>query len=154
MKVRQLEEKDLVTVSALCIDAFSVAVAPSLSHEGVETFKGIASVDSFLDRMSKDNTTLVYEENGRVIGVIELKEGRHISMLFVSPDYQKKGVGRELFSAILPFVRAETITISASLNSVPAYMKYGFTCAGDPDVKAGLVFQPMVRRSQISRINM
>ncbi len=154
MQIRQLEEKDLVTVSALCIDAFSVAVAPSLPHEGVETFKSIASVDSFLGRMSKDNTILVYEKNGSVIGVVELKEGRHVAMLFVSPDCQKKGVGRELFSAILPFVRAEIVTVSASLNSVPAYLKYGFTCAGDPDEKSGLAFQPMELESQISRIKM
>lgn len=153
MKIRQLEQKDLVTVSALCIDAFSMAVAPSLSHEGVETFKSIASVDSFLDRMSKDNTILVYEKNGSVIGVVELKEGRHVAMLFVAPDCQKRGVGRELFSAILPFARVETVTVSASLNSVPAYLKYGFTCSGDPDEKSGLAFQPMELKYQTGRIS-
>lgn len=143
MQIRQLEEKDLMTVSALCINAFAVAVAPNLSPEGVETFNNIASVDSFLYRMNQDNTILVYEENERVIGVVELKEGRHVAMLFVSPECQKMGVGRQLFSAILPFITAETLTVSASLNSVPAYLKYGFTCAGDPDEKSGLVYQPM-----------
>lgn len=147
MQIRLLEEKDLVAVSALCVDAFSVAVAPSLSHEGVETFKNIASVGSFLNRMSQNNTILVYEENGRVIGVVELKEGRHVAMLFVSPDCQEMGIGRKLISAIMPFISADTITVKASLNSVPAYLKYGFTCAGDPDERAGLVYQSMELKS-------
>ena len=143
MQIRLLEEKDLVAVSALCIDAFSVAVAPNLSHEGIDTFKNIACVDSFSDRMNQGNTILVYEKNGRLVGMIELKEGCHVAMLFVSPDCQKTGVGRELISAILSFIRSKTITVNASLNSIPAYLKYGFTCAGDPGEKFGLVYQPM-----------
>ncbi len=154
VQIRHFDEKDAVAISALCIDAFSLAVAPSLSHEGVETFKSIASVDSLLIRMSEDNMILVCEEHGRVVGVVELKEGRHIAMLFVSPDYQKRGVGRDLISAILPFASAVTVTVSASHNSVPAYLKYGFTCAGDPDIKSGLAFQPMQLKSKKSRIDL
>lgn len=145
MQIRVIEEKDLMAVSALCINAFSEAVAPRLSQEGIETFKNVASVNSFLHRMSQDNTILVYEENGRVIGIVELKGGRHIAMLFVSPDCQNRGVGRELVSAILPFVSAGTLTVSASLNSVPAYLKYGFICVGEPGETSGLVYQPMQR---------
>lgn len=143
MQIRLIDEKDAVAVSALCIDSFSVAVAPSLSLEGVETFKNIASENSFLERMTKDSTILVCEEHGSIIGVIELKRGQHIAMLFVSPDRQETGVGRALFSAILPFVTEETVTVSASLSSIPAYLKYGFVYAGDQDEKSGLVFQPM-----------
>jgi GNAT superfamily N-acetyltransferase len=123
--------------------AFMDSVAPNLSIEGVETFQGIASVDGFSNRMKEDNTILVYEENGKVKGVIELKEGRHVAMLFVAPDFQERGVGRALISAITPYTRGETITVSASLNSISAYFRYGFICAGDPDEKSGLKYQPM-----------
>ena len=143
MQIRKLEKKDLAGVSSLCMKAFMDSVAPSLSNEGFETFQGIASVDGFSNRMKEDNTILVYEENGKVKGVIELKEGRHVAMLFVVPDFQERGVGRALVSAITPYTRAETITVSASLNSIPAYSRYGFICAGDPDEKSGLKYQPM-----------
>ncbi|MCF6255927.1 MAG: GNAT family N-acetyltransferase [Gammaproteobacteria bacterium] len=143
MQIRKLEKKDLAGVSSLCMKAFMDSVAPSLSNEGFETFQGIASVDGFSNRMKEDNTILVYEENGKVKGVIELKEGRHVAMLFVVPDFQERGVGRALVSAITPYTRAETITVSASLNSIPAYFRYGFICAGDPDEKSGLKYQPM-----------
>ena len=143
MQIRKLEQKDLAGVSSLCMKAFMDSVAPNLSIEGVETFQGIASVDGFSNRMKEDNTILVYEENGKVKGVIELKEGRHVAMLFVAPDFQERGVGRALISAITPYTRGETITVSASLNSISAYFRYGFICAGDPDEKSGLKYQPM-----------
>ena len=99
--------------------------------------------------MCKDNTMLVCEEHGRIVGIIELKEGLHIALLFVSPNFQKKGIGHKLISAILPFVRAEIVTVSASHNSVPAYLNYGFTLSGDPDNKSGLAFQPMELNTQV-----
>lgn len=143
MQIRKLEQKDLSRVSSLCIKAFMDSVAPGLSNEGVETFQSIASVGGFSKRMKEDNTILVYEENGKVKGVIELKEGRHVAMLFVIPDSQERGVGRALVSAIIPYTRAETLTVSASLNSITAYSQYGFINVGDPDEKSGLKYQPM-----------
>jgi GNAT superfamily N-acetyltransferase len=143
VKIRKLDRSDLTIVSSICMKAFMGSVAPSLSKVGVETFKDIASVVSFSNRMKKDNTILIYEENGEVEGVIELKEGRHVAMLFVSPSFQKRGIGRSLVSAIIPYARAEKLTVSASLNSISAYLRYGFICAGDPDEKAGLKYQPM-----------
>lgn len=143
VQIRELEQKDLERVSALCMNAFMISVAPSLSNVGVETFQSIASVGGFSSRMKEDNIILVYEKNEKIKGVIELKEGRHVAMLFVAPDSQKRGIGRALVSAIMPCTRAEIITVSASPNSIPAYFRYGFICTGDPDEKSGLKYQPM-----------
>ena len=143
MKIREMEEKDLEAVSTICIDSFTKSVAGTLSLEGVSTFSEIASSDSILKRMNEDNLIFVAECNGRIKGVIELKEGRHIAMLFVEPEYQKKGVGRKLLSSALSYARVDTVTVSASLSSVPVYEKYGFECKGDISESAGLVYQPM-----------
>ena len=116
------------------------SVAPSLSSEGIETFGNIASADSFLNRMRENNTILVYEEKGDIKGVIELKEGRHVAMLFIDPDSQRNGVGKKLVSSIISYTRVEKVTVSASLNSIPAYLKYGFVCAGEPEEKSGLKY--------------
>jgi GNAT superfamily N-acetyltransferase len=64
-------------------------------------------------------------------------------MLFVDPDRQMKGVGRELLASALTYVRVDTVTVSASLSSVVAYKKYGFECKGDVAESAGLIYQPM-----------
>ncbi len=143
MFVRKMEEKDLEAVSATCMASFLQSVAGTLSEEGVSTFSKIAASNAFLERMKGDNLMLVAEIDGKVEGVIELKEGRHVAMLFISPERQKKGIGKELLSSALNYAKVETITVSASLSSVPAYEKYGFECKGEADESAGLAYQPM-----------
>ena len=143
MRIREIEEKDLEAVSAICMDAFSATVAGSLSAEAASTFSEIASSASFLERMRKDNLILVAECNRWIGGVVELKEGRHVAMLFVEPGYQKRGIGKRLLLAALSYARVDTVTVSASLSSVPMYRKFGFECKGGISESAGLVYQPM-----------
>lgn len=143
--LRPITEDDLEAVSALCVEAFTDAVAPSLSAQGVATFLQIASVDSFRDRMGGDNEILLLEGAGAdgLKGVVELKQGRHLAMLFVSPAHQKQGVGRALVAAAVKRARGEVMTVSASLSSVSAYLRFGFTCSGEVAESSGLVYQPM-----------
>lgn len=83
MIIRKMEEKDLEAVCAICMDSFLQSVAGTLSDEGITTFSNIAACGAFLDRMKGDNLMLVAENDENVEGVIELKEGRHVAMLFI-----------------------------------------------------------------------
>ncbi|SEA98479.1 Ribosomal protein S18 acetylase RimI [Alkalimonas amylolytica] len=143
MIIREMEEQDLAAVSATCMASFSQSVADTLSEEGVSTFSKIAASSAFLERMKGDNLILVAEIDGKIEGVIELKEGRHVAMLFISPERQKEGTGRALLSSALNYAKVDIVTVSASLSSVPAYEKYGFECKGETGKSAGLVYQPM-----------
>lgn len=143
MSIRKIIADDLQIVSDLCIDAFTESVASSLSEQGIATFRQIAQAESFASRMKDDNMMLVYEEGGRIKGVIELKEGRHIAMFFVAPDCQQQGIGKALILAIMAYARQDIITVSASLTSVPAYIRYGFEISAEIAESAGLVYQPM-----------
>ncbi|WP_019410123.1 GNAT family N-acetyltransferase [Pseudomonas psychrophila] len=146
MPIRQLTLDDLPRASALCMDAFLLAVAPSLSDQGVETFSKVAAVQAFADRMQGDNLILVHASDGAINGLIELKEGRHVAMLFVAPDAQRKGIGMHLMNAVLEHARAEVLTVRASLSSVAAYESYGFVLSGQVGEFSGLVYQPMEKR--------
>ena len=143
MHIRPLTHDDLDTASTLCMAAFMASVAPSLGDEGIATFRKIAAADAFAARMTQDNTLLLAEIENRVVGLIELKQRRHIAMLFIAPHQQRSGVGRRLVAAALKQVRGDRVTVSASLPSVPAYLDYGFHCSGDVAESAGLVYQPM-----------
>lgn len=143
MAVRNMTPQDLDTVSALCIESFTTSVAGSLSDRGIATFQQLASSASLAGRMHADNLMLVFEAAGTLRGVIEFKEGRHVAMLFVDPRHQRQGVGKALLTAALQYARADTVTVRASLSSVPAYLSYGFQCTGGAAESAGLVYQPM-----------
>jgi len=138
-----MNEKDVEAVSAICIASFLRSIADTLSEEGKTTFSSIAASNAFLGRMKGDNLMLVAESDENIEGVIELKEGRHVAMLFIRPESQKSGIGRKLLASALKYAKVETVTVSASLSSVSAYEKYGFECRGEIDESAGLVYQPM-----------
>ncbi|WP_457805754.1 GNAT family N-acetyltransferase [Stenotrophomonas maltophilia] len=144
-KIRPPHADDLPAISAVCLAAFNAAVAPSLSATGVATFGSIAAADAFGTRLLGDNHILVAEHENRIVGVIELKEGRHLAMLFVDPTCQGQGIGHALFEAVLPQVREPVLTVRASLNAVPTYLRYGFVLDGDVGEFNGLVYQQMVR---------
>lgn len=146
MNIRQMKEQDAKAVSAICLSSFLNSVAVTLSDEGVATFFKVAEQGAFLKRMKEDNLMLVSESEGEIEGIIELKEGRHVAMLFVKPEKQKKGIGKKLLTAALNHAKVNTITVSASLTSVSAYEKYGFQCNGEIAESAGLAYQPMMRK--------
>lgn len=148
MQIRKMTHEDLPSAAALCLEAFMLAVAPSLSAQGVETFAKVAAKEAFAERMASDNLMLVCVTEGTLVGLIEFKEGRHVAMLFVAPLWQRRGVGKRLVNAALEQARADVVTVRASLSSVAAYEGYGFALAGEEGEFAGLIYQPMEKRLQ------
>ena len=51
MQIRTLTHDELPSASALCLSAFTQAVAPSLCAQGVETFTKVATAQAFAERM-------------------------------------------------------------------------------------------------------
>ncbi|WP_406821830.1 GNAT family N-acetyltransferase [Pseudomonas sp. KnCO4] len=146
MQIRPLTHDDLPHASALCLDAFTQAVAPTLPAQGVATFARVAAAEAFAERMQGDNLILVGVMDGAMVGLVELKQGSHVAMLFIAPRWQRQGIGARLMNAALEHARAEVVTVRASLPSVPAYQHYGFTLAGEVNAFAGMVYQPMEKR--------
>ncbi len=141
--IRPARPDDLAAISAICMAAFHEAVAPSLSAQGVATFTQVAAADAFAERLQGDNHILVAEQDGDIVGVIELKEGRHLAMLFVAPACQGQGIGHALLQAVLPQLRTPAMSLRASLNAVPTYQRYGFVIDGEVGEFNGLVYQPL-----------
>ena len=131
---------------------FQEHVAPLYASEGMSEFERYASIDAQAKRLASGYTLFVAEEDGeRVVGVAELRESAHLSMLFVETAHQRKGVGRSLLSAILARCRSEApdfseLTVHASPNSVGAYRQLGFMPQGPEQEQNGIRFIPMVHR--------
>lgn len=143
INVKKSSINDVNELSDICLSAFKHSVAPNTSEQGIQTFEGIASVEAFQKRITQDNVILLAYLDLSPVGVLELKEGRHLAMLFVRPDCQQHGVGRALIENALDYVSVDRLTVRASLNSVPAYTQYGFEVTGAVGEVSGLVYQPM-----------
>lgn len=147
MNIRRMRAEDIAEVSSVVIDSFLYSVAGDHSDQGIATFMKIASAHELEMRMGEDNTMLVCESGEGICGYVEVKEGRHIAMLFVHPAKQTMGVGSKLIEEALRHCTSELVTVSASLTAVGAYLQFGFEIAGPEDQSQGLSFRPMIRKS-------
>ena len=127
--------------------AFIDSVAYTLADEGIATFRRLATAEAFASRINEDNLMWLAEVAGQPAGLIELKQGRHIAMLFITPELQRRGIGRRLVAEAIKRARSDVLTVSASLPSVPAYLGYCFRRSGDVGESMGIIYQPMELRA-------
>ena len=76
-----------------------------------------------------------------VVGIIEVRRGNHLSLLFVCRDVFEKGIGREL--STLCTNGFDEITADSSDLAVCFYKKAGFAQSGDCFFKDGAWAIPM-----------
>lgn len=86
----------------------------------------------------------VARKEGKVIGVILLKECTRLMNLFVHPDHQRQGVGTQLVNSVLDDCRFFAPGGSLSLNSSHAgesfYRSFGFEQSGEiQDLPGGCI---------------
>lgn len=142
MIIKRLENQERYKAIELAISVFMKFDAPNYSEEGIQAFK---------------NTTKCNEEylNGLIIygayldsflaGIIATRnEGNHIALFFVDENYQRQGVGKQLFQEVLKNSTADKITVNSSPYAVEAYHKLGFIDTDIEQITDGVRYIPMV----------
>jgi len=84
------------------------------------------------------------------VGMIEIRDYNHISLLFVDKEFQGEGIARELFTEALKICKLKDksivkIYVHASPFSIPVYQKLGFQKTGDMQEQFGIKYLPMER---------
>ena len=89
----------------------------------------------------------VAKKENDIIGLISVRSGNHISLLFVDERYHRKGVASSLMKSLVRYMKENTkytsLTVNASPYGVPFYHKLGFV---DTDVQTkqdGIIYTPM-----------
>ncbi|HZJ37838.1 MAG TPA: GNAT family N-acetyltransferase [Chthoniobacterales bacterium] len=128
---------------------FDQFVASHYHAEGVAEFHRYASVEALSQRHKSGYITLVAEHSGELIGMLHLREPRHVSMLFVQSSRQRSGIARGLLAAAgaLAGDMDCEFTVSSSPNAVSAYERLGFRITGSEQCIHGIRFVPMQRIS-------
>lgn len=146
--IRPIQEDDIQQVSALVLRAFWLDIAPLLRPLGIATLQIFFSPEALHRRLVQDHFILVAEQERQLVGMVDVRQGKHITSLFVDPPYQRKGIGRALLRAALNCMRQanpdmQEVTVNASPNAVQAYVNYGFQPVGDLQERNGVLFIPM-----------
>ena len=160
---RPLSAQDILEVSELVARIFNEFVAPEYSSEGVQQFHRYIQPSAFQARaqtnhfslisLEQDKKTnhfsLISLEQDKIVGVIEMRGHNHVSLLFVAPEFQRRGIAKELLRRALQICRANEprlseISVNSSSYAVPIYERLGFRRAGERQVRNGIGFLPMV----------
>ena len=134
-------------INKLIVNVFDKFVAKDYSDEGISEFLKYVKPESLLKR-SGNNFILIAETQGEIVGTIEIRNNNHISLLFVDKDFQKKGIGRELFRKALEICTINKpdlseISVNSSVYAVPIYEKLDFKQNGAKQINKGIISIPM-----------
>lgn len=148
-EIRFIEGSEWEEAMNLAYRTFLQFDAASYTEEGIENFRNFVS-DHALKRMFDAGSYQVigaFAGDGKLIGIISLRDNTHISLLFVDREYHRQGVGSALFHALADYVRVKLhqdfITVNAAPYALGFYHKLGFRDVSEALTRDGIIFTPM-----------
>lgn len=142
-------EWDDAMALAWCV--FRQFVAKDYTPEGVESFLSFISASSLAHAFERGEFRLFGAyDNGRMIGMISLRDNAHISLLFIDAAYHKKGIGRQLIQYAERYaMMAEGhgfITVNSSPYAADFYRRVGFSDTDSRQCSDGIWYIPMKKK--------
>ncbi len=131
----------------LVMRGFDELVRPDCSEEGVTEFTRAAR--SFIMARLAGHRVSVAESDGRLLGMIDVRDSSHVSLFFVESGERGRGVGRALLqSAVERYAsaaRSPAMTVNSSTWAVAIYEHLGFAATGPVSELNGIRFVPMIK---------
>jgi GNAT superfamily N-acetyltransferase len=146
--VRNAYHSDWDGAMKLALDTFMRFDAPDYSQEGIKNFSNFVNDDMLHKMFVLGHYQLfVAHEGDRCVGMLTLREKKHISLLFVDADYHGNGIGSALIKFVSKYAMNEegidVLTVNSSPYAVGFYHKRGFRDTGAETVADGIRFTPM-----------
>ena len=122
--------------------------APDYSQEGIQNFRNFVN-DVMLRKMflAGHYQLFVAIDEGKYVGMLTLRDKKHISLLFVDKDYHHNGVASALIKYVSKYALDEEgidrLTVNSSPYAINFYRKRGFKDQGPETVADGIRFTPM-----------
>jgi GNAT superfamily N-acetyltransferase len=154
IQYRFMEPGEETWVCDLVIRVFNEFIAHQYSQEGVREFLKYVQPEWLLHRSQKNHFVLLATMQDKIVGMIEMRNNRHVSLFFVDKRFQQRGIGRELLQRSLEICKLEIslkrspelqeVSVNSSPNAIQIYERMGFRQKGSEQVKNGIRFTQMV----------
>lgn len=147
-EIRRAKDSEWDYAMELAFKVFLKYEATEYGEEGIRSFAEFVT-DEFLKKMFLIGEYLLFVAvtDEKIIGLISLRSGNHISLLFVDEAYHRKGIGSALVQYLQEYMLENTgyekITVNASPYGVPFYHQLGFHDTGKETTKEGIIYTPM-----------
>lgn len=148
LQIKRYKLGDEKPVHELVKSVYDEFISHENSIEGNELFYNWIAPDSIARRQEAQNNLWIAWADGEVVGIIEIRDNKNITLLFVDKFYQSRGIATNLLQTALSVSigrnpKLEKFFVHASLCSMPVYKRLGFKVTGKARKDKGIYYVPM-----------
>ena len=133
--IAEAEEKDIPEITVLIEQAIKTCIDVTEKQAGDLVARCIENI-GWWQRHPAHAIHYVYRVDDRVAGVVLVKEYWNLVSLFVDPDYQARGIGRQLVLKALELCCDKSpkgmVSLCSSTHAKGFYQAIGFRQTGEP----------------------
>lgn len=127
--IRRYKDSDIPEISKIYYKTVHEVNSKDYTQEQIKAWAPEVYPDRFWEERFKHFDVYVAEQDGEVLGFVELEETGHIDCFYVRHDWQRRGVGTKLLDRVEK--RAEELDISrlyadVSVTAKPFFENRGF----------------------------
>jgi len=148
IKIEKYQNGQEISIHELIKRVYDEFVSIDYTDEGNQFFYDWIQPAKIAERQLTQINILVAFMDSKLIGMIEIRDNKNISLFFVDKEYQGQGIARRLFQESLKNCIQRDVTLDkfyvhASPFSIPIYTKLGFGQTDTMQTKFGIKYLPM-----------
>jgi len=150
MLIRPIQDNDVRAVACLLKVLARQFIVHESTPEGAATFLRENDERAIGRYVAIGHVYHVAEREGKIAGFIAVRDCNHLFHMFFDVQWQRQGVGRQLWevarTAAMAASGSGAFTVNASNFAVPVYQALGFVRTAPMQVLKGLFYNPMALR--------
>ncbi|MDD3741081.1 MAG: GNAT family N-acetyltransferase [Bacteroidales bacterium] len=148
IKIEKYQPGQEEMIYKLIKKVFDEFVSGDYCKEGSEFFYNWIQASKIAERQIKQTNIWLAFKDSELAGMIEIRDNKFISLLFVDKLYQGQGIAKKLFNESLKEMikrdtNLEKFYVHASPYSIPVYRKMGFVDTDTMREENGIKYLPM-----------
>ena len=148
-QIRELCVYDIRNAIDLVWEVFEEFEAPEYSEEGIKSFRDFIEYNSILEKYNNNNIFMYgCFDNNELLGIVAVREFKHICLLFVKKIFHNQGIAKNLFKFAIDKCKNISqypleITVNSSPYAVGFYHRMDFINTDEEQIVNGIKFIPM-----------
>lgn len=147
-EIRRIKEEEFPEATALAWRVFLKYNAPGYTSDGVCNFRQFLTDEKLYELfINGDYLMFACFAEGEPRGIISLRNGNHISLLFVDENYHKMGIATSLLEYVCDYCRKkddiDCLTVNSSPYAEDFYRHFGFLDTDQAKITDGILYTPM-----------
>ena len=147
MQLREARLSDVQAISNLVQSLSEKYVTPEFPADARDEFLKSLTANGIRQLIESGLHYHLAEVDGTVVGIVGMKDNKHLYHLFVDEGFQRKGIARQLWNIAIENCKAAgnrgEFTVNSSRYAQRVYESFGFVAQSTPQERNGIVTIPM-----------